>query len=146
MFLYVQLSVLCCGNTVLTIWFSLGTKTICHGIILTSQFNNRRVGPSAKPLIKSNYYYDSLISKNKLFIKTKLQCCSLLFFLLNILSGPMDMTDAIAAILTSCGAAIVVLQHTVASLAVHHNQGRYIKIWKQRWKQIKAQLRTYINT
>lgn len=72
-------------STVLTIWFSLGTKTICHGIILTSQFNNRRVGPSAKPLIKSNYYYDSLISKNKLFIETKLQGCSLLFFLLNIL-------------------------------------------------------------
>lgn len=133
-------------STVLTIWFSLGTKTICHGIILTSQFNNIRVGPSAKPLIKSNYYYESLISKNKLFIETKLQCCSLLFFLLNILSGPMNMTDAIAAIITSCGAAIVVLQHTVASLAVHRNQGCYIKIWKQRWKQIKAQLRTYINT
>lgn len=72
-------------STVLTIWFSLGTKTICHGIIFTSQFNNIRVGPSAKPLIKSNYYYESLISKNKLFIETKLQGCSLLFFLLNIL-------------------------------------------------------------
>lgn len=72
----------------------------------------------------------------------------LFFALLSIEYSPVlwTMTDAIAAIITSCGAAIVVLQHTVASLAVHHNQGRYIKIWKQRWKQIKAQLRTYINT
>lgn len=33
----------------------------------------------------------------------------------------MDMTDAIAAMLTSCRAAIVVLKRTVASLTARHN-------------------------
>ena len=67
-------------STVFTIWFSLGTKTTCHGIILTSHFNNRRVGQPVKLFSSQSYFYDSLISKNKLFIETR----GLFFALLSI--------------------------------------------------------------